>query len=307
MEKNPIPKVQFIRGYVKVEIMQRDPPLNIKKILREEVRFACPIPGCANPVLTWHHFDPPWNEKQHHCPEGMIALCVEHHRLADGNTWTKSELRSFKKKSHNIHEINKKFMWSESSIIYRLGGCYAANCGGIISISGIPILWDARSPDGRLLFSLKLQDQYGSTILFLDENCLSVETITLHDLSINTYENHLKLWLAERHIGLELRLKHLSIDKFSEQLNKDATEALKTIPEWVLSEMCYKPDNSLFMNYAKDNCLDTDNNITVLDICNAKLFGRGNPLLIRNGMVTGSGSGLQSCYSWNNKGGAFSF
>ena len=291
--------------------MRRDPPPDVKRTLRQEVRFACPIPGCGNPVLTWHHFDPPWREKQHHNPEGMIALCLEHHALADGGTWTKSKLRSFKKTPPDIQQIKKKFLWSESSIVYRLGGCYVASCSPIISISKIPILWETRSQDGRLLFSFKLNDQYGSEILFLDENCLSIEKTLIHDLSINTHETYLKLWLAKRCIGLELKLSHLSIDKFSEQLDRDATEALKSMPElpdWILNDiklMCNKPNFSKFFDHVKENCLDTDNNITVLDICNAKLFRNGKPILIRNGIV--AGSMFNFCFSWNNKLGAFNF
>jgi len=47
--------------------------------------------------LKWHHFDPPWREKQHFNPEGMIALCNRHTDQADGGAYTKEQLRNFKK------------------------------------------------------------------------------------------------------------------------------------------------------------------------------------------------------------------
>ena len=286
--------------------MRRDPPEPIKRLLRQEVRFGCPIPGCANPVLTWHHFDPPWNEKQHHNPEGMIALCTQHHPLADGGTWTRSELRSFKENPPDISSIRKRFLWSESEIIYRLGGSYAANCGQILSISGIPVLWDTRSPDGRLLFSLDLRDQYDSQILFLDHNCLDIDAVSAHDLSINTHETHLKIMLAKRCIGLDLHLRHQTIDRFAEQLDKDATRAAKSGPKWLPKNYDLggtKPDISYILNYAKDNCLDSDGRIAVLDICNSRLFGGGRCVEIRNGIV--SGLEFHFCFSYNNGGAAY--
>ena len=73
--------------------MRREPPDSVKKILRKEVRFGCPIPGCNNPYLEWHHFDPPWAKEEHHRPEGMIALCNTHHKRADAGAFTIEQLK----------------------------------------------------------------------------------------------------------------------------------------------------------------------------------------------------------------------
>lgn len=58
----------------------RDPGDQIKAMLRREVNFGCPVrhvdgTGCGSPILTFHHFDPPWATCFAHHPEGMIALC----------------------------------------------------------------------------------------------------------------------------------------------------------------------------------------------------------------------------------------
>lgn len=65
--------------------MARNPPKSVLAELRKEVGFGCPVEGCGNPYLTWHHFDPPWSERHHHEPQGIIALCPEHHNAADAN------------------------------------------------------------------------------------------------------------------------------------------------------------------------------------------------------------------------------
>ncbi len=64
--------------------------------LRREVGYGCPFPGCGEPFLTWHHFDPPWNVRNHFDPDGMIALCMKHHRVADAKLVGIDDLRSYK-------------------------------------------------------------------------------------------------------------------------------------------------------------------------------------------------------------------
>src|SRR5580693_411457 len=63
--------------------MTRTPPADIRRALRREVGFVCPVPGCTNPYLTRHHFDPIWRVREHHEPGGLIALCRDHHSQAD--------------------------------------------------------------------------------------------------------------------------------------------------------------------------------------------------------------------------------
>jgi len=72
-------------------------PAEVKEILRKEVNFGCPIDGCGIPYLKYHHFDPEWKIENHNRPEGIIALCALHSDHADGNNFTKDQLREFKK------------------------------------------------------------------------------------------------------------------------------------------------------------------------------------------------------------------
>ena len=68
----------------------------MRRALREEVAFGCPIDGCGSPYLTWHHFDPPWHVEQHHKFEGMVALCLQHHKEGDAGAFTPEQLRTLK-------------------------------------------------------------------------------------------------------------------------------------------------------------------------------------------------------------------
>src|SRR5918912_315690 len=36
--------------------VNRTPPAAVRRELRREVGFGCPVPDCGNPYLYWHHF-----------------------------------------------------------------------------------------------------------------------------------------------------------------------------------------------------------------------------------------------------------
>lgn len=73
--------------------LSRTPPIAVRRTLRGEVGFGCPVRQagnlCGNPYLRWHHFDPAWSDEHHHRPEGMIASCAQHHDEADAGAFTR--------------------------------------------------------------------------------------------------------------------------------------------------------------------------------------------------------------------------
>jgi hypothetical protein len=102
--------------------LNRRPPIEVRRELRREVGFGCPVDGCGNPYLYWHHFDPPWRECEHHDPRGMIALCGEHHAKADAGAFTKEQLRAMKSNTAQAHEIRGKFDWMRQHLLGVVGG-----------------------------------------------------------------------------------------------------------------------------------------------------------------------------------------
>src|SRR5690349_17637133 len=111
-------------------MLDRTPPAGVRRTLRTEVGFGCPIADCRKPFLTWHHFDPPWRERQHHDPAGMIALCREHHDAAE-KLFSKDELRALKQAGLSVEDVKARFPWAKRSILVRLGGVY---CGGTSNV-----------------------------------------------------------------------------------------------------------------------------------------------------------------------------
>jgi peptide deformylase len=75
--------------------------------------------------LSWHHFDPPWREKQHHNPDGMIALCLQHAKEADQGAFTTQQLKDMKKQPY-LKELEKfpqgRFNWRREQLLLLAGG-----------------------------------------------------------------------------------------------------------------------------------------------------------------------------------------
>ncbi|TGE37506.1 HNH endonuclease [Desulfosporosinus fructosivorans] len=137
--------------------MNRTPPVGVRRELRREVRFGCPVPECGNPYLSWHHFDPPWNERQHHEPSGMIALCSEHHAKADSGAFTKGQLRDLKETSAQRElAVSGKFDWMRNSILAVVGGNFFFETPIIFEFKGQPAIWFNRDDNGYLLLNVKM-------------------------------------------------------------------------------------------------------------------------------------------------------
>jgi len=134
----------------------------VTEFLRREVNFGCPFPGCGSPFLTWHHFDPPWKSEQHHRPEGMIALCVEHASYADGDHYTKERLRDLKANPFVRTALHHALPWEPESVTFKIGGFVAFGPRRALAIGGVDVLTARHeSDDGRLSFDGNLLDTRG--------------------------------------------------------------------------------------------------------------------------------------------------
>lgn len=151
--------------------MNRVPPINIRRKLRKEVGFGCPVEGCGNPYLYWHHFDPPWKDKQHHNPRGMIALCAEHHAKADAGGFTTEQLRSLKtSKEGNSLVVKGQFDWRRRKLLGVVGGSFYYDTPVIIARAGEPILSFTRDSDGHILLNLKMLTTSSEERTLIEEN-----------------------------------------------------------------------------------------------------------------------------------------
>jgi hypothetical protein len=134
--------------------MNRTPPLEVRQELRREVGFGCPVDGCGNPYLYWHHFDPSWSERQHHEPKGMIALCSEHHAKADAGAYTTEQLRALK--GNTPREPAGRFDWMRRELLVVVGGNFYHETPIAVQFRGQPVVWVNRDSEGYLLVNLAM-------------------------------------------------------------------------------------------------------------------------------------------------------
>lgn len=137
--------------------IDRTPPIEVRRFLRHEVNFGCPIPGCGNPYLYWHHFNPPWHELHHHNPEGMIALCPEHHAKADAGAYTIEQLNQFKLlASTNQIEAKGRFEWMRRNLLAIVGSIFYYETPIIFQYKGQPAIWFNKDDEGYLLLNIRM-------------------------------------------------------------------------------------------------------------------------------------------------------
>jgi hypothetical protein len=135
--------------------VNRTPPAAVRRQLREEVGFGCPVEGCGSPYLTWHHFDPAWSEQEHHEPEGMIALCREHHGQADAGAFTNDQLRALKAEGDRRGaQIKGRFNWMRQDVLAVVGGNFYLETPIIVQLRDQPVVWWKRDSDGFLLLNV---------------------------------------------------------------------------------------------------------------------------------------------------------
>lgn len=131
-------------------VKRKSIPDEIKRILRAEVGFGCPVKGCGNPYLEYHHFDPPVHIKQHNNPDGMIALCTHHHKKADGGTYTVDQLHALKKDKANANLVKGNLEWLRKDLLAVVGGNFYYETPRIITIDNIDLVSLIRDDDGYL-------------------------------------------------------------------------------------------------------------------------------------------------------------
>jgi hypothetical protein len=275
--------------------------------LRQEVGFACPI--CACPILTFHHFDPPWREREHNDVEGMIALCRRCHDKAEGGAWTKSELREFKRQPHPRRPAPENLMWTvRQKVLYRLGANYLTTEGGeILRLGGRRILWQDRTLDGRLLFSFDLLGEDGGTLIRVRQNSLSVDDVRVWDMRLNTLGNHLTVQPFRGCIALDLRLRRLTDGDLRSMVSDDFGLANRKARKGRRTD---DPADGRLKNASRINnfverllqsvtreCLDEDGRVPMISFEKAALRGSGNRSLEINGrgFTDASGNKFESC------------
>lgn len=145
-------------------------PNAVKKVLRTEVGFGCPVKGCGNPYLEYHHFDPPVSVKPHNDPEGMIALCAQHHKKADGGAYTTEQLHAFKADKANADMVKGNLDWLRKDLLAVVGGNFYYETPKIITIDNIDLVSLVRDEDGYLRLNVNMLSLDPEERIIIEDN-----------------------------------------------------------------------------------------------------------------------------------------
>jgi len=212
--------------------LSRTPPSAIRRKLREEVGFGCPVEGCGSPYLSYHHFDPPWNIQPHHNPEGMIALCLQHHKEADKGAFTPKQLREMKKHPY-LKEIKRfpkgRFNWKREQFLLLVGGNWYIKPKVILKLKEKKIIWLSKDTDGFEQINLDIYDFQGNIILNMRNNDWLIHA-SIDDLECPPSGNSLKIKVKSHNVWINLSFSQFSKEelyKKVESLHQKAYRNMK--------------------------------------------------------------------------------
>jgi hypothetical protein len=206
-----------------VELVSRTPPKEVREILRREVNFGCPVHDCGSPYLTWHHFDPPWREKEHHNPEGMIALCATHAGHADGGKWTKEQLVEMKRNPYvTPDKISEYYDYLRKDFVC-IVGFVAYNVKNALEINGERVIGFERDSEGYNRLNLLIRDTDGNPVLVMENNFWTADISKLFDLRCSMRGKELEIVSKDNVTKLFMRFDDYPIDYFRDMLMAHST------------------------------------------------------------------------------------
>lgn len=218
-----------------VNFLDRTPPRPIQEILRKEVNYGCPVSGCGVPYLTWHHFAPPWRVKEHHNPEGMIALCATDAALADGGRWTKQQLRQMKQNPFvSLDKISEYYDYLRKDVVCIIGNV-AFNVKNVLEIYGERVIGFERDNDGYNRLNLLIRDINGNPILVMENNFWTAFSRDLFDFRCSAQGKELEIISKDEQTKLFMRFDDYPLDVFRNQLLKYRRKSMskRKLPDWL--------------------------------------------------------------------------
>lgn len=199
--------------------ISRTPPANIKQVLRQEVNFGCPVrysttEGCGCPILTYHHFDPPWVDNYVHNPEGMIALCPTHHNQADGGIWTKAQLCQMKKNPFIDNLLKIPWPWRTEGLVVKIGQSLVLGSGSPMRLRGYKLLGfhpsETTQLGGKVIsFDAQVPDKNGDIWLNINDNWFEAHINNVKDILFTPQQRQFQ---ATHYDGSHMKLKFFKVN-----------------------------------------------------------------------------------------------
>ncbi|MEL7105625.1 MAG: HNH endonuclease signature motif containing protein [Pseudomonadota bacterium] len=176
-------------------------PDPVKRTLRQEVCFGCPV--CGNPILEYHHIIP-WAELNHHNPEHMVALCPTHHteygKLSRDISY-ELKLNPINKRNGRLHGLLGTNKLQQT---FLLGGNRFINTPTILEFYGVPII-RYKIFENQSVFNLWLPDSNWWPEVEVRENNLLVNHKNSWDINFRTNFVQFRKKQGENFLTIDLR------------------------------------------------------------------------------------------------------
>jgi hypothetical protein len=256
--------------------------------------------------LTWHHFDPPYEIEEHNRPEGMIALCHSCH--AGAKNYDPAFLKHLKQQTYTVDHATGSFAsWQHQNILVRLGGMYSGGANVVVALNGKPVVTLAKNEFGVLSLSFELMDKRGVPLVKMTNNDLEFcGDRPPGKFTAAAQKSGIKVWFAERDIGLELKFERISLAQLSKKLAADKERAESSLGnrnrKTQVARLNQKVDvrDSLGENIAKwamENCSGEDGLIAFLDFKNLSLFKNRQRLRFLSGLAVDGVASWKYCFA----------
>jgi hypothetical protein len=186
----------------------------------------------------WHHFDPPWRERQHHDPAGMVALCRDHHPEADVGAFSRSQLRAFKTAARDgTTRLGAQFNWMRQSIVAVVGGNFFVGCSIAVQVQDHPVVWFNRDQAGNVLVNVQQLSTAAEPRMLMVDNFWMTEGKGAEDIECPPSGRLVKARYANGdRIGVEFQ-SHESWDEFEKRFNTERPPPPPQMPEFMLADL----------------------------------------------------------------------
>lgn len=238
-------------------------PPEVRRILRREVHFGCPIEDCGSPFLSWHHFDPPWRVRPHFNPAGMIALCLMHHKMADQQTWTKQQLKSYKMHPYLNEETRYpkgRFHWKREQLLMLVGNNWYVSPSVILTVAGTPVIWLSKDQNGFEQLNLDIHDRNGKPILKMRDNDWEVYA-PLHDLDCPPSAKGLSFEIQSEGLRLSMEFSDMDKARLFKKVEESTVQAYESAIEHILRTFS---DKSMIRDIPKPRSSRVESNVNLI-------------------------------------------
>ena len=158
----------------------------IRRALRQEVNFCCPLCGC--PVLEYHHIIP-WCESNNHKINDMIALCPNCHAKADNGAYDRKYLCKLKSAGFDTPGWKDTIRFDSDIFTVRVGSVNLTNMNRnnnvLLEMHGESMLAISRRLESNIILNTCFYNWANYPQVAIKNNELTIDTHQLWDIEYN--------------------------------------------------------------------------------------------------------------------------